>query len=201
MKKTLLSIFSLCALFLSSCSDDSGNNPVVDYVVVNGTWEMHVTGASGNDSVIYDAKRYMAMTWSEMDFDSVVGQKVISSQMPIGNGTWKLYSYINGNTPGKYTLTDQSYAIYSYTTTPNGAAGSTRNIISVKYALTGDLEWKNHSQKYGDIDVNMHAVGDSMANRVQWTEGKSIEGVTDSIAVNPSEIDFVGSMQSALQKR
>lgn len=139
MKKILLFITTIGALLLGACSEDNVDVNKIDYVTISGNWEMHVTASNGySDSIIKHPNRLVQMTWSDMVFDAEKQQTVINSQITVGNGVWRLKSYIAGNQPGTYAMLDSSSATYTYTTKPS----ATDSLTILNYKLTGDIVWE-----------------------------------------------------------
>lgn len=138
MKKIFLFISTVAAMLVSSCAEEQNTDYNRTYVTVSGDWDLHVTAWDGfTDSVIRHPNRAVTMTWSDMVYDSVLKQTVINSQVTIGNGVWRLKSYVSGTTPGKYSMMDSSSATYTYTTKP----GMDDSLTIINYKLTGSLNW------------------------------------------------------------
>lgn len=158
MKKILLLISTIGALLLGACSEEEiGGSQNHDYVSISGNWEMHVTGSKGQDSVIKHPNRLIQLTWSDMTFDTTLNLTVINSQATIGNGVWRLQSYIDGNVPGNYTMKDGSTATYTYTTQPS----ATDSLNTITYKLTGDIVWEKMAElRYGKLRYTAVATGE-----------------------------------------
>lgn len=154
MKKIILFIFAISAILFSSCSEDVDTTYSYSYVTLNGTWQMHVTAHDGvSDSVIYSPQRMLNMTWSDMTYDSISNVTTINSQVTVGNGVWRLTSYINGNGTGNYAMLDSSRATYTFTTKPN----SRDSLTIIDYALRGNIGWVNSAMRYGNLNLDATA--------------------------------------------
>ena len=178
MKKTFLFLFAIGALILSACSDDDKKDQDYTYMTISGNWDLHRTSSTGTDSVVSDPVRMIQMTWSDMEYNDTIKQEVISSQVTIGNGTFYLYSYINGSTPGDYTMTDKSYALYKYNTLDNDS------VKFVRYSLSGTLNWETKSAHSAIITLD--------AKALELTDTTSTDS-TDRI------VSFVGPMKTDIE--
>ncbi len=179
MKKTLLFLFGIGALLFSSCSsDDDDKSTDYSYVTISGEWTEHLTSElTGQDSVVVNPKRMIKLTWSDMNWDSTQNMVSINSQVTIGNGVWRLYSYINGKTEGTYTMSDSSYATYTYTIVPNDT------LYTIKYKQKGTLVWEKGDTKYGKVTL----------------DAKLYEVLSDS-TLSDKPVSFSGPAYSALER-
>ena len=138
MKKTILFIFAVIAVVCSSCDDGDSEYENYKYVSMSGQWTLHLTGTWYQDSTVKNPNRNVQMVWTDMTYIDSLVQTRISSQVTIGNGVWRFYSYVAGRTAGTYYLCDSSYATYTYFTNPMYDDSCT----TIKYKLTGMAVWE-----------------------------------------------------------